>query len=314
MSRRIGVIGSNMVDLVTYVDRMPEAGETLAAPRFAMGPGGKGANQAVAAAKLGSDVLMVSCVGDDLFGRNTLSNFAGLGIDARHVRVVRGLSSGVAPIFVERNGENRILIVKGANDALAPADVEAAADDLRSCALILLQLEVPLPTIYAAIEFGRANAIPVLLNPAPATPELELDRIAGVTFFAPNQTELAILTGLPAGTPEAAEQAARSLLAHGIGAVIVTLGADGALLVEPDDTHRIAPVAVRALDTTGAGDAFIGAFAHHYVGGHDKLAALQQAARYAADAVTRPGTQSSFATASDFAKFCASLDDSKLPG
>ncbi len=308
MSRRIGVIGSNMVDLVTYVDRMPEAGETLAAPRFAMGPGGKGANQAVAAAKLGSDVLMVTCVGDDLFGRNTQSSLAAAGIDARHVRVVPGLSSGVAPIFVEPNGENRILIVKGANDALAPEDVENAADDLRDCGLILLQLEVPLRTVYAAIEFGRANKVPVLLNPAPATPGLSMDRIAGVGFFAPNQTELAILTGLPTRTADEAGQAARTLLERGIGAVIVTLGADGALLVEPGGIHHIAPVAVRAVDTTGAGDAFIGAFAHHYVGGHDKLTALRQAARYAADAVTRPGTQNSFATAAEFALFGNTLE------
>jgi ribokinase len=308
MSARIGVIGSNMVDLVTYVGRMPDAGETLEAPRFEMGAGGKGANQAVAAAKLGSEVLMVSCVGDDLFGGNTRRNFTELGIDARHVRIVPGLSSGVAPIFVEPNGENRILIVKGANDALGPEDVEAAAADLRACALILLQLEVPLETVYHAIGWARRNNKQVLLNPAPATTELSIERIAGVTFFAPNQTELAILTGLPTGTPAEAERAARSLLARGIGSVIVTLGADGALLVEPDRTAAIAPVPVQARDTTGAGDAFIGAFAHHYAAGQDRLGALQQAARYAADAVTRPGTQKSFATAEGFAAFCRDLD------
>ena len=307
MGARIGVIGSNMVDLVTYVTRMPEAGETLEAPRFEMGAGGKGANQAVAAAKLGSDVLMLSCVGDDLFGQNTRRNFEEAGIDARHVRTVAGLSSGVAPIFVEPNGENRILIVKGANDALAPADIEAAADDLRGCGLILLQLEIPLETVYHAIAWAARNAIPVLLNPAPATTSLAIERIAGIAFLAPNQTELATLTGLPADTPAAAEHAARTLLDRGIGAVIVTLGADGALLVEQGGTQPVAPVAVAARDTTGAGDAFIGAFAHHLVAGYERLQALQQAARYAADAVTRPGTQKSFASAEDFAKFCHGL-------
>ena len=307
MSARIGVIGSNMVDLVTYVSRMPEAGETLEAPRFEMGAGGKGANQAVAAAKLGSDVLMVSCVGDDLFGTNTRRNFDDLGIDARHVRTVAGLSSGVAPIFVEPNGENRILIVKGANDALAPQDIEAAADDLRGCALILLQLEIPLDTVYHAIEWAARNGVPVLLNPAPATTLLSLERIAGIAFFAPNQTELATLTGMPTHDAATAEHAARTLLDRGIGAVIVTLGADGALLVEPDGTHVIEPVSVLACDTTGAGDAFIGAFAHHLAAGHERLQALRQAARYAADAVTRPGSQKSFASAEAFAKFCDGL-------
>ncbi len=307
MNTRIGVIGSNMVDLITYVSRMPEVGETLEAPRFEMGAGGKGANQAVAAAKLGSDVLMVSCVGADLFGRNTLRNFEELGIDARHVRTVPGLSSGVAPIFVEPNGENRILIVKGANDALAPEDIEAAAEDLRGCRLILLQLEIPLETVYHAIAWAAGNGIAVLLNPAPATTALSIERIGGIEFFAPNQTELATLTGLAADSPDAAEHAARTLLDQGVGSVIVTLGADGALLVEKDATHVIAPVPVLARDTTGAGDAFIGAFAHHLAAGHDRLQALQQAARYAADAVTRPGTQKSFASAERFAEFCRGL-------
>ena len=307
MNTRIGVIGSNMVDLVTYVSRMPGAGETVEAPRFEMGAGGKGANQAVAAAKLGSDVLMVSCVGDDLFGRNTLRNFEALRIDARHVRTVAGLSSGVAPIFVEPSGENRILIVKGANDALAPDDIEAAADDLRGCGLILLQLEIPLETVYYAIAWAARNGVAVLLNPAPATRALSIGRLAGIEFFLPNQTELATLTGLATDSPDAAEHAARTLLDQGVGSVIVTLGADGALLVEKDATHVIAPVPVQALDTTGAGDAFIGAFAHHLAAGHDRLQALQQAARYAADAVTRPGTQKSFATAEGFAAFCRDL-------
>ena len=142
MNTRIGVVGSNMVDLVTYTARMPEAGETMEASSFAMGHGGKGANQAVAAAKLGADVLLVSRVGDDLFGGNTIRNFQELGIDTRHVRAVPGVPSGVAPIFVDPSGENRILIVKGANDHLLPADVDAAAEDLRRCGLVLLQLEL----------------------------------------------------------------------------------------------------------------------------------------------------------------------------
>ena len=312
MSARIGVIGSNMVDLVTTVDRMPRLGETLAAPHFAIGPGGKGANQAAAAAKLGADVMMVSRVGDDLFGADVLRNLARLGIEATHVRAVPGSSNGVAPIFVDANGDNVILIVKGANDHLLPADVDEAAADLLGCELLLLQLEIPLDTVYHAIDWAQAHGKPVLLNPAPATAALSLDRIAAVEFFMPNQTELSILTGMPAGTRAEAEAAARHLLARGMGRIVVTLGAEGALLVTPTETWHVPPVRVRALDTSGAGDAFIGAFAAHYVVYKDMHAALGQATLYAAHSVTRAGTQTAFASRDEFTAFC--LEQPPLEG
>lgn len=312
MGTRIGVVGSNMVDLITYTDRMPAAGETLAAPAFSMGHGGKGANQAVAAAKLGGDVLLVSRVGEDLFGGGTIQNFKDLGIDTRHVRAVPGTQSGVAPIFVEPSGENRILIVKGANEHLLPADVDAAAEDLRNCGLILLQLEIPLETVYHTIEWAAREGIEVLLNPAPAVPELDVERILPATFLVPNQTELTILTGLPAETREEAEAAARTLVARGIRTVIVTLGADGALLVTDGPARHVPAIQVRAHDTSGAGDAFIGAFAQHYVASRDVEAAMAWGARYAADSITRPGTQKAFADAAAFAKFRESLEVSGL--
>ena len=295
MAGLIAVIGSCMMDLVTYVDRMPNAGETLAAPRFAMGFGGKGANQAVAAAKLGAAVMMVARVGDDAFGTDILRNFSAVGIDARHVALVAGVSSGVAPIFVEPSGENRILIVRGANDRLMPADVDAAADDLSRCALILLQLEVPLETVYHAIAFGAARGIPVLLNPAPADSALDVARVAAATFLVPNQTELSILTGMPADTAAQAEAAARTLLARGVRTVVVTLGSEGALLVRDGEALHIPPVPVTPVDTTGAGDAFIGAFAQALVEHGDVPRALRWAAAYAADSITRAGTQSAMA-------------------
>ncbi len=304
MSARIGVIGSNMVDLVTTVDRMPRLGETLAAPAFAIGPGGKGANQAAAAARLGADVMMVSRVGDDLLGSYVQRNFATLGIDARHVRAVPGTSNGVAPIFVDNNGDNIILIVKGANDHLLPADVDEAAPDLLGCDLLLLQLEIPLDTVYHAIAWAHAHNKPVLLNPAPATAALSLDRIATVDFFMPNQSELAILTGLPTDTLAEAGAAARGLLARGMGRIVVTLGAEGALLVTPAETWHVPSVRVAARDTSGAGDAFIGAFAAHYVQHADVHAALGQATLYAAHSVTRPGTQTAFASRDEFTAFC----------
>ena len=184
---RIAVIGSNMVDLVTYVNRMPVRGETVEAPSFEMGHGGKGANQAVAAAKLGAAVVMVTKVGDDMFADNTIRNLASFGVDTKHVRRVPGRSSGVAPIMVEPSGENSILIVKGANADLSPNDIERAAEDLKTCDLILLQLEIPLETVYAAIAFGKQHGVKTLLNPAPATPELDPDKIRDASFWFPTR-------------------------------------------------------------------------------------------------------------------------------
>src|SRR5260370_19848488 len=185
---------------------MPVRGETVEAPGFEMGHGGKGANQAVAAAKLGASVFMVTAVGDDMFADGTIKNLALAGVDTRHVKRVAGRSSGVAPIMVEPSGENSILIVKGANADLSPADVERAAEDLKACDLILLQLEIPLETVYATIAFGNRHGVKTVLNPAPATPELDPERVPDVTFFLPNETDLAILTPIPLGTQGATPQ------------------------------------------------------------------------------------------------------------
>jgi ribokinase len=306
---RIAVVGSNMMDLVTYVTRFPAAGETVEAPRFQMAHGGKGANQAVAAARLGSDVLFVGKVGDDAFGTLTLDNFRRNGIDAHHVGVIADCPSGVAPIFVEPGGENRILIVVGANARLTPADVERARPELRRADVILLQLEVPLETVYATLALGVECGVPVFLNPAPATPKLDLTRLRGLTFLVPNQSELALLSGLPANTIGEAESAARHVLAAGVAAVIVTLGADGALYVTGDERLHVAAPRVTPVDTTGAGDAFIGSFAHSYSAAHDVAGALQLAVAYAADSVTRRGSQMSYATREEFATFQTAKKD-----
>ena len=297
---RIGVVGSSNVDVVTYVERMPAWGETIAAPRFEMSFGGKGANQAAAAAKLGADVVMVSKVGDDLLGQNVLGNFSALGVDTKHVGRVAGQTTGTATILVNPAGENFILIVKGANGDLTPADVEAAGDDLKSCDLILLQLEVPLDTVYAALEFGKRHGVKTVLNPAPAVRNLDPEKVRLATFVTPNETELAILTGLPVESEGDIETAAKRLLSEGNETVIVTLGSRGALLATPEGLKRIPPVKVQAVDTTGAGDAFIGSFARYFAAGLGLDAALANATRYAADSVTRRGAQKSFATEAEF--------------
>lgn len=301
MTERIAVIGSSNIDLVTYVDRMPVPGETLEAPGFELGFGGKGANQAVAAARLGAEVMMLTCVGDDLFGPMTLDNLARNGIDTAHCRTVTGTPSGVAPIMVDRSGENAILIVKGANAALSPADVDAASADLRACGLMLLQLEVPVETVYHAVAFAARHGIRSVLNPAPALPGLDLARLAGLDFLCPNQGELAMLTEMPTDDESQIVAAAQSLVARGIGQVIVTLGGRGARLVTAGAVHTIPAMPVVPMDTTGAGDAFIGAFACFLTQGAEPLPALMRAARYAADSITRRGAQKSYATAAEFA-------------
>ena len=307
MADRIAVIGSNMVDLVTYVTRMPERGETLEAPDFALGFGGKGANQAVAAARLGAQVSMVTCVGDDMFGPRTLRNLSDNGIDTTHVRTVEGAPSGVAPIFVEPDGENAILIVKGANAHLSPDDIEGAAQMLKSCDAILLQLEVPLDTVYHAVAFGARHGVQTILNPAPADPGLDLSRLEGLDWFCPNESELALLSGMPTDTDAQVLAAARALIGHGIRNVIVTLGGRGARLITAEDAVQIAPVRVDPVDTTGAGDAFIGSFARFLSAGTAPRDALERATRYAAHSITGRGTQSSYADTARFEAFCSTL-------
>src|SRR6266581_8098612 len=172
MSRapRIAVIGSANTDLTTFSDTFPRPGETIFGARFDLGFGGKGANQAVASRLCGADVVMIAKVGNDLFGEATIKNFAAFGIDTTHVGIVHGVSSGVAPIFVEPNGQNRIIVVKGANDTLKPADVDAAADALRGVDTIVLQFEIPMETIAYTVQFARKNKIQCIVNPAPAQP------------------------------------------------------------------------------------------------------------------------------------------------
>ena len=298
---KIAVIGSSMVDLIAYADTIPKAGETLRANDFQMGCGGKGSNQAVAAAKLGAEVLMMAKLGDDAFADNTLRNYESFGVNTDFVTKVPGVSSGVAPIWVDRNSQNRILIIPGANEHLLPADIEQAADRLRGCNMIILQLEIPLETVYAAIAFGNSNDIPVILNPAPANTDLDLGHACRCDFFMPNETELEILTGMPVTSNEEIVIASEKLLANGLKNLIVTLGEKGSLWLRGSEKTLLSAPDVEAVDTTGAGDAFIGCFAYALCEGGDIESAIKMANHYAAISVTAKGTQTSYATAKDFA-------------
>ncbi len=305
---RIGVVGSTNMDLTTTVERMPVWGETVLAKHFETSFGGKGANQAVAAAKLGAGVVMVSNLGDDTLGGSALDNFHSFGIDTHHVRRIPNQSTGTATILVdEASGDNAILIVAGANGDLSSADVDEASEALKRCDLILLQLEIQLETAYAAIRFGRENGVRTVLNPAPARRNLDMGVVTQASFLIPNETELAILTDMPIESEDEVSTAAQSLVKQGVETVIVTLGPRGALLATCEGAQRIPPVKVQAVDTTGAGDAFIGSFARYLASGLALDAALEKATRYSALSVTRHGAQKSFATEAKFEAFCAKL-------
>jgi len=290
---RIAVVGSANTDLTTFIDRFPKPGETIFGQKFDLGFGGKGANQAVAARLCGAEVFMVARVGSDLFGPATIQNFQRLGIDASHVREVEGVSSGVAPIFVDSSGQNRIIVVKGANDALKPADVDAASEMLKKVDCIVLQFEISLETVYYTIQFARKNGIRCILNPAPAQP-VDVKAIADLDYFVPNESEVESITGLPVRDLDDAKKSASKLLASGVRRVIVTLGAKGALLAGREGMEHIAPYPVKSIDSTGAGDAFIGSFATFLGEGLAERDAVQRANLYAGLSTTTVGTQKSF--------------------
>jgi ribokinase len=290
---RIAVVGSANIDLTTFTDRFPKPGETIFGQKFHLGFGGKGANQAVAARLCGADVFMVARVGSDLFGPATIENFKKLGIDAAHVKQIEGLSSGVAPIFVEPSGQNRILVVKGANDALKAADVDAAADTLKAADCIVLQFEIPLETVYYTVAFARKHEIRCILNPAPGQP-VDMRALSELDYFIPNESEAESITGIAVRNVEDAKNCADKLVGSGIRRVIITLGANGSLLAGPGISEHVPPFAVKSIDSTGAGDAFIGSFAVFLAEGVPEREAVRRANLYAGLSTTGVGTQKSF--------------------
>jgi len=290
---RIAVVGSANIDLTTFTSRFPKPGETIFGDSFDLGFGGKGANQAVASRLCGAEVFMVARVGSDLFGPATIENFRKQGIDPTHVKQVEGLSSGVAPIFVEPNGQNRIFVVKGANDALKPADVDAAADVLKSCDCVVLQFEIPVDTVYYTISFARKHGIRCILNPAPAQP-VDTAALRDLDYFVPNESEAETITGMPVKNVDDAKKCAETLVAGGIRRVIITLGANGSLLATSDGCEHVPAFEVKSLDSTGAGDAFIGSFAVFLGEGLPEKEAVRRANLYAGLSTTGIGTQKSF--------------------
>jgi ribokinase len=289
----IAVVGSLNLDLVVRVSRLPARGETVSGDDVFRNPGGKGANQAVAAARLGRGVAMVGCVGGDEAGRELLASLEADAVDRSRVRVVDGVPTGTAFITVSEDGENQIVISPGANARLTPDDVATAGTALAAAAVTLLQLEVPLEAVAAA---ARTAGGTVVLNPAPVR-ALPSALLGEVDVLVPNRVELAQLAAgrVPATVDEAAELAGR-LPAR---AVVVTLGADGALVVDHGRARHVPAVPVRPVDTTAAGDAFCGGLADTLAAGATLEDAARRAVRVAAAACLRQGAQASLPTPAD---------------
>jgi ribokinase len=288
---RIVVVGSANVDMIVRVPRLPARGETVLGDAFRTTPGGKGANQAVAARRAGADVAFVGCLGADALGDDLLRSLRDAGVDVSGVTRVPDAATGVALITVDPGGDNTIAVASGANAVLAPSHVERAAEAIAAADVLLLQLESPLDAVEAALAVAARVGTRAVLNPAPV-PAQALDRrlLGAVAALTPNRDEAARLAGVANDDPDAA---ATALLALGVGAAVVTLGADGALVATPGGRHHLPAFPVRAVDSTGAGDVFSGALAVALAEGRPVLDAARFANAAAALSVTRPGAQPS---------------------
>lgn len=297
---RLAVVGSINMDLVVRCERLPQPGETVLARESLEICGGKGANQAVAAARAGGQVSMIGRVGDDAFADKLMGNLRHYDVDARAVQATSDCGSGVAVVAVEKSGQNSILVVPGANGCLTPDDVRHFESVIAESDVLLLQLEVPLETIVESVRIATSAKTRVILDPAPAPhdwPEF-LRQINAATeisdaisLICPNETEAAELTGLPVRNLEEAELAARALLASGISNVVITLASQGALLFDGREVCHVPPFAIQAVDTTAAGDAFAGALGVRWAETNSLTESLRFANAAGAIAATRPGAQ-----------------------
>ncbi|MFO0798522.1 MAG: ribokinase [Gemmataceae bacterium] len=303
-SEHVVVVGSVNVDLVVRAGRLPRPGETVGGGTFLKAHGGKGANQAVAAARLGAAVELVARVGADPFGDEALAHFRAEGLRTDHVTRDPAHATGVAVITVDAAGENAIAVAPGANAALTPADVDRAAHGIRNAGVLVTQLETPLETVRHAVRLAAEAGVPVVLNPAPAPDRpLPADLLRAVAVLTPNETEAAALSGVPVVDEASARRAAVALRESGVRAVVVTLGERGVLIADASGVESVPAARVRAVDTTAAGDAFTGALARFLAAGLDVRAAARRAGAAAALSVTRVGAQPSLPTAAELSAF-----------
>lgn len=307
MNPKIVVVGSSNTDMVVKANSLPSPGETILGGDFVMAAGGKGANQAVAAARSGADVVFVARVGNDIFGEQSLANFRQDRIRTEFIGRDNHAPSGVALIMVDKDGENMISVASGANAKLTVEDVDSAALEFASAKAVLLQLEVPLDTVARAAELGRRNNKVVILNPAPGR-QLDSSLLQNCSILTPNETETEILTGIFPGDPEKAKAAADALHRKGVETVIITRGSSGVLVSFQGQSYSIPAHKVKAVDTTAAGDAFNGALCCAIAEGKDLLESVRFASAAAALSVTKMGAQPSLPKRSEIEDFLRSQD------
>jgi ribokinase len=303
----IAVVGSSNMDLVVKSKRIPVTGETILGGDFIMVPGGKGANQAVAAAKLGAQVFFIAKLGDDIFGLQSLNNFKKEGVNTRYVLQTKDAPSGVALIMVDDEGNNIIVVAPGANNNLTPEDVKEAESDIALSGALVAQLEVPIETIEFAAGLANKSNVPFILDPAPAQ-KLSPELLNMVDVLTPNETEAQILTGIEVKDQKSAEAAAQKLLECGVKNVILTMGASGYLSVGKEGKEFVAARKVTAADSTAAGDAFTGSLAVGLAKGQTLSEAASFANNVAAVSVTRMGAQPSMPTVEEIDRFIHEME------
>ena len=289
---KIVIVGSSNTDMVVKVPRIPIPGETIIGSEFMVIPGGKGANQAVAAARAGAEVTFISCVGDDQYGYQSIENYKKEGIDTSYIKIEKGAHSGIALITVSQDGENSIAVAPGANNDLAPEDIEKYKEAFTDAKLILVQLEIPMSTVEAVIDLANSMKIPLMLNPAPGA-SIPSSYIEKITWITPNESEASILTSKNNLSGNNIEDMACELYKMGAGTVLITLGKNGVYLKNDEYQEKIDSYQVKAIDTTAAGDVFNGTLAFALASEMPLIEAVDFAQRAAAISVTRMGAQPS---------------------
>ena len=287
MSSKICVIGSSNIDQIAYTKNIPADGETLFGDSFQMGFGGKGANQAVMAGLLGADVYMITCLGDDVYKEMTINNYEANNVNTDHIQLVKG-ASGVAPIWVDATGQNRIIVIPGANNEIDAQKAISSIEEIGDISVLVGQCEIPMEVNHEVFQYAKSNSVTTIFNPAPAK-KLEREFLEHISWLIPNENEFELISGMEPNDDNFLkfnEEIPCNL--------IVTLGEKGAVLVDENKTHYFDAPSVNAIDTTGAGDSFIGTFAYELSESNSPESCIKKAVEKASQSVTRKGTQSSY--------------------
>ena len=287
MSSKVCVIGSSNIDQIAYTKNIPADGETLFGDSFQMGFGGKGANQAVMAGLLGADVYMITCLGDDVYKEMTINNYEANNVNTDHIQLVKG-ASGVAPIWVDATGQNRIIVIPGANNEIDAQKAISSIEEIGDILVLVGQCEIPMEVNHKVFQYAKSNSVTTIFNPAPAK-KLEREFLEHISWLIPNENEFQLISGMEPNDDNFLkfnEEIPCNL--------IVTLGEKGAVLVDENKTHYFDAPSVNAIDTTGAGDSFIGTFAYELSESNSPESCIKKAVEKASQSVTKKGTQSSY--------------------